>query len=277
VSKYAVLGNPVSHSKSPLIHSMFAQQTDQTMSYVAIPLEENEFEGFVRNFFAGGGGGLNVTVPFKGNAFALVASCSPRAELAQAVNTLFLDANGDICGDNTDGVGLMTDLKLNNKVAISGQRVLILGAGGAVRGIMAALVYEQASAITIVNRDVSKAEHLAEEMQSMAPIEAMSYARLQEVANNGRSYDLIINGTSSSLLGEMPKLDANLIAPGCCCYDLMYSATDTPFVQWGKKEGASISIDGLGMLVEQAAEAFALWRGVRPNTASVMAHLREQF
>ena len=277
MSKYAVLGNPVSHSKSPLIHSMFAQQTDQTMSYVAISLEENEFEGFVRNFFADGGGGLNVTVPFKGNAFALAASCSPRAELAQAVNTLFLDVNGDICGDNTDGVGLVTDLKLNNKVAIGGQRVLILGAGGAVRGIMAALVYEQASAITIVNRDVSKAELLAEEMQSMAPIEAMSYSMLQEVANKGRRYDLIINGTSSSLFGEMPELDAKLIAPDCCCYDLMYSATDTPFVQWAKLEGARISIDGLGMLVEQAAEAFALWRGVRPNTALVMAHLREQF
>ena len=277
MSKYAVLGNPVSHSKSPLIHSMFAQQTDQTMSYVAISLEENEFEGFVRNFFADGGGGLNVTVPYKGNAFALAASCSPRAELAQAVNTLFLDVNGDICGDNTDGVGLVTDLKLNNKVAISGQRVLILGAGGAVRGIMAALVYEQASAITIVNRDVSKAELLAEEMQSMAPIEAMSYSMLQEVANKGRRYDLIINGTSSSLFGEMPELDAKLIAPDCCCYDLMYSATDTPFVQWARQEGARISIDGLGMLVEQAAEAFALWRGVRPNTASVMAHLREQF
>jgi shikimate dehydrogenase len=276
VSKYAVIGNPVSHSKSPLIHSMFAQQTDQTMSYVAIPLEENEFEGFVRNFFAEGGRGLNVTVPFKGNAFALAASCSPRAELAQAVNTLFLDDNGHICGDNTDGVGLVTDLKLNNKVAISGQRVLILGAGGAVRGIMAALVYEQTSAITIVNRDVSKAELLVEEMQSMAPIEAMSYAMLQEVANKGRSYDLIINGTSSSLLGEMPELDAKLIAPDCCCYDLMYSATDTAFVQWAKLEGARISIDGLGMLVEQAAEAFALWRGVRPNTATVMAHLREQ-
>ena len=277
MSKYAVLGNPVSHSKSPLIHSMFAQQTDQTMSYVAISLEENEFEGFVRNFFADGGGGLNVTVPYKGNAFALAASCSPRAELAQAVNTLFLDVNGDICGDNTDGVGLVTDLKLNNKVAISGQRVLILGAGGAVRGIMAALVYEQASAITIVNRDVSKAELLAEEMQSMAPIEAMSYSMLQEVANKGRRYDLIINGTSSSLFGEMPELDAKLIAPDCCCYDLMYSATDTPFVQWARQEGARISIDGLGMLVEQAAEAFALWRGVRPKTASVMAHLREQF
>ncbi len=255
---------------------MFAQQTDQTMSYVAIPLEENEFEGFVRNFFAQGGGGLNVTVPFKGNAFALAASCSPRAELAQAVNTLFLDDNGYICGDNTDGVGLMTDLKLNNKVAISGQKVLILGAGGAVRGIMAALVYEQAAAITIANRDVSKAELLAEEMQSMAPIEAMSYGMLQDVASNGCSYDLIINGTSSSLQGEMPKLDAKLIAPGCCCYDLMYSAADTPFVQWAKQEGARISIDGLGMLVEQAAEAFALWRGVRPNTATVMSHLREQ-
>ena len=277
MSKYAVLGNPVSHSKSPLIHSMFAQQTDQMMSYVAIPLEENEFEGFVRNFFAEGGGGLNVTVPFKGNAFALAANCSPRAELAQAVNTLFLDGNGHICGDNTDGVGLVSDLKLNNKVAISGQRVLILGAGGAVRGIMAALVYEQAAAITIVNRDVSKAELLAEEMQSMAPIEVMSYAILQGDANNGRSYDLIINGTSASLKGEMPKLDAKVIAPGCCCYDLMYSATDTLFLQWAKQAGARKSIDGLGMLVEQAAEAFALWRGVRPNTASVMAHLREQF
>lgn len=277
MSKYAVLGNPVSHSKSPLIHSMFAQQTDQTMSYVAIPLEKNEFEAFVRKFFAEGGAGLNVTVPFKGNAFALAASCSPRAELAQAVNTLFLDDNGRICGDNTDGVGLVSDLKLNNKVAISGQRVLILGAGGAVRGIMAALVYEKAAAITIVNRDVPKAKLLAEEMQSMAPIEVMSYAMLQEDANNGRSYDLIINGTSSSLKGEMPKLDAKVIAPGCCCYDLMYSATDTLFLQWAKQEGARKSIDGLGMLVEQAAEAFALWRGVRPNTATVMAHLREQF
>ena len=277
MSKYAVLGNPVSHSKSPLIHSMFAQQTDQTMSYVAIPLEKNEFEAFVRKFFAEGGAGLNVTVPFKGNAFALAASCSPRAELAQAVNTLFLDDNGRICGDNTDGVGLVSDLKLNNKVAISGQRVLILGAGGAVRGIMAALVYEKAAAITIVNRDVPKAKVLAEEMQSMAPIEVMSYAMLQEDANNGRSYDLIINGTSSSLKGEMPKLDAKVIAPGCCCYDLMYSATDTLFLQWAKQEGARKSIDGLGMLVEQAAEAFALWRGVRPNTATVMAHLREQF
>ncbi|PCI74735.1 MAG: shikimate dehydrogenase [SAR86 cluster bacterium] len=276
MSKYAVLGNPVSHSKSPLIHSLFAEQTDQAMNYLAIPLEENEFEGFVRNFFAGGGGGLNVTVPFKENAFALAASCSPRAQLAQAVNTLFLDDEGNICGDNTDGIGLVTDLKVNNKVTISGQRVLILGAGGAVRGIMAALVHEHAAAITIVNRTVSKAELLVQEMQSLAPLEAMSYEMLQEAADNGRSYDLIINGSSSSLQGEMPRLDVRLIAPGCCCYDLMYSATDTPFVQWAKQQGANLSIDGLGMLVEQAAEAFALWRGVRPNTAPVMALLREQ-
>jgi shikimate dehydrogenase len=255
---------------------LFAEQTDQAMSYLAILLEENEFEGFVRNFFAQGGGGLNVTVPFKGNAFAVATSCSPRAELAQAVNTLFLDDNGDICGDNTDGVGFVTDLKLNNKITISGQRVLILGAGGAVRGILAALVHEQAAGITIVNRTDSKAELLVEEMQSMAPLEAMSYEMLQEAASVGRMYDLIINGTSSSLQGEMPRLDARLIAPGCCCYDLMYSATDTAFVQWAKAERASVSIDGLGMLVEQAAEAFALWRGVRPNTAPVMAQLREQ-
>jgi len=246
------------------------------MNYQAISLEEKEFEGFVRNFFEEGGGGLNVTVPFKGNAFELAASCSPRAQLAQAVNTLFLDDEGNICGDNTDGIGLVTDLKSNNKVAISGRRVLILGAGGAVRGIMAALVYEQAATITIVNRTVSKAELLAGEMQSMAPIEAMSYEMLQEAASKGRSYDLIINGTSSSLQGEMPELDAKLIAPGCCCYDLMYAASDTPFVQWAKAEGAGLSIDGLGMLVEQAAEAFAIWRGVRPNTAPVMEHLREQ-
>ena len=276
MSKYAVLGNPVSHSKSPLIHTLFAEQTDQEMSYVAISLEENEFEGFVKNFFADGGGGLNVTVPFKENAFALATSCSPRAQLAQAVNTLFLDSDGNICGDNTDGIGLVTDLKLNNKVTISGQRVLILGAGGAVRGVMAALVHEQAAAITIVNRTVSKAELLAEEMQSMAQVEAMSYEALQTAASNGQNYDLIINGTSSSLQGGMPTLDARLIAPGCCCYDLMYSATDTPFVQWAKQQGASLSIDGLGMLVEQAAEAFSLFRGVRPNTAAVIAELRKQ-
>ncbi|GJM11999.1 MAG: shikimate dehydrogenase (NADP(+)) [Pseudohongiella sp.] len=276
MSKYAVLGNPVSHSKSPLIHSLFAAQTDQEMSYTAVSLEEAEFSGYVQNFFAEGGGGLNVTVPFKANAFALATSCSPRAELAQAVNTLFLDESGSICGDNTDGIGLMTDLKLNNNVDISGKRVLILGAGGAVRGVLAALVYEQAASVTIVNRTLSKAQRLVEELRPVLTAEAMSYEMLQDNANSGQSYDLIINGTSSSLQGEMPNLDARILADGCCCYDLMYAASDTPFVRWAKQEGAAKSLDGLGMLVEQAAEAFALWRGVRPTTSPVIAQLRRQ-
>ena len=276
MSKYAVLGNPVSHSKSPLIHSLFAKQTNQEMSYTAIPLEEGDFDGFVRSFFAEGGAGLNVTVPFKENAFALAASLSPRAQLAKAVNTLFLDDQGNICGDNTDGIGLVTDIKQNNGVDLSGQRLLILGAGGAVRGALAALVYEQVATITVVNRTLAKAKTLADEFESMTEIEALSYEALQDSANHGRRFDLIINGTSSSLQGEMPQLDGSLLASRCCCYDLMYAASDTPFVQWAKQQGAALSIDGLGMLVEQAAEAFALWRGVRPNTAPVIAELRGQ-
>ena len=273
---YAVVGNPVKHSKSPQIHSLFAEQTNQDMTYSAISLEEKEFDSFVRNFFAEGGGGLNVTVPFKGNAFALAASCSPRAELAKAVNTLFLDDQGTICGDNTDGVGLVTDIRQNNGLILQGSRVLVLGAGGAVRGVLAALVYEQPAAITVVNRTIARADVLASEFQTMASIEAMSYEALQDLADAGRNFDLIINGTSSSLQGELPLLDARLIAPECCCYDLMYAADDTPFVKWGKQGGARLSIDGLGMLVEQAAESFALWRGVRPQTAPVIVQLRQQ-
>jgi shikimate dehydrogenase len=276
VSKYAVLGNPVGHSKSPLIHSLFAKQTGQAITYDAIPVEEGEFDSFVRSFFAEGGGGLNITVPYKGKAFNLADSCSDRAELAQAVNTLFLDDQGAICGDNTDGIGLVTDLKRNNSVTLAGKRMLILGAGGAVRGVLASFVYENMAAISIVNRTLSKAESLVEEMQSFAPLAALSYDQLEAAALEGENFDLIINGTSSSLQGDLPSLNANLIAPGCCCYDLMYSATDTPFVEWGKKQGAAQNIDGLGMLVEQAAEAFALWRGVRPSTAEVISQLREQ-
>lgn len=259
-----------------MIHAQFAEQTGQSMSYVAIPLSEEEFAGFVKNFFSEGGGGLNVTVPYKEAAFELASSCSPRARLAKAVNTLFLDEQGRICGDNTDGFGLVTDLKSNNEITIRDQRVLILGAGGAVRGVMAALVHERAAEITIVNRTLAKAELLVDEMRSLAKVEAMSYEMLKEAAGNGRSFDLIINGTSSSLKGEMPDLDAALIAPDCCCYDLMYAAEETPFVRWAKQHGARLSIDGLGMLVEQAAESFALWRGIRPDTGPVIAKLREQ-
>lgn len=276
MSRYAVLGKPIKQSKSPQIHTLFAEQTDQELSYDAIHLEESEFEEFVRNFFAEGGSGLNVTVPFKERAFSIATDCSPRAQLAKAVNTLFLDDQGNICGDNTDGVGLMTDIQQNNGIALEGRRVLVLGAGGAVRGVLAALVFERVSEITVVNRTASKAELLVEEFQALASIEAMSYEALQAVADAGRNFDLIINGTSSSLQGEMPQLDARLLAAECCCYDLMYAAEDTLFVLWGKRGGAKLSIDGLGMLVEQAAESFALWRGVRPLTAPVIAALRGQ-
>ena len=244
------------------------------MSYTAISLEENEFDEFVRKFFADGGGGLNVTVPYKEKAFALAESCSPRAMLAKAVNTLFLDDQGNICGDNTDGIGLVTDIHQNNGVALKDSRVLILGAGGAVRGVLAALVYEQVASITVVNRTVAKAEQLAQEFKSLASIEALSFDALQGLAEAGRNFDLIINGTSSSLQGRMPPLDAKLLAAECCCYDLMYATDDTAFVKWGKHSGAKLSIDGLGMLVEQAAEAFALWRGIRPKTAPVISQLR---
>ena len=274
MTKYAVLGNPIAQSKSPLIHSLFAKQTDQEMSYEAISLDEGEFDAFVRNFFAEGGGGLNVTVPYKEKAYALATSCSPRAELAKAVNTLFIDGEGELCGDNTDGIGLVTDIKINHGVSIEGRRVLMLGAGGAVRGVLAAFAYEGAATLTVVNRTFSKAEVLADEFKSVAAVEALSYEELQHAADAGRNFDLIINGTSSSLQGDLPQLDQKLIATQCCCYDLMYAMDDTPFVQWGKRSGAASSIDGLGMLVEQAAEAFAIWRGVRPQTAPVIAALR---
>ncbi len=273
MSNYAVVGNPVSHSKSPLIHSLFAKQSDQKMNYRAIPVQESEFNSFVTGFFADGGEGLNVTVPFKGKAFSLACSCSPEANLAQAVNTLFLDKEGNICGTNTDGIGLTTDIKRNHGVEIRDRRVLILGAGGAVRGILAALINEQAASITVVNRTLPRAQLLMKQFADVAQLQALSYQELTRRANRGWRYDLIINGTSLGLHGEMPAISASLIAKDCCCYDMMYADADTVFVQWAKQQGAKLSVDGLGMLVEQAAAAFALWRGIRPDTAAVIAEL----
>ncbi len=275
MSKYAVLGNPVSHSKSPLIHSLFAKQTEQVMSYSAIALEESEFDPFVIDFFEKGGGGLNVTIPFKGKAFALATSCSPRAEIAKAVNTLFVGSDGKICGDNTDGLGLVTDIKVNHGFAIRDRRVLILGAGGAVRGALAALVYQKTAGITVANRTLARAEQLVSEFGELAHLQAKPYEDIATGMSSDISYDLIINGTSLSLHSQAPPVNARLIAKDCCCYDLMYADTDTAFVQWAKKQGARLSVDGLGMLVEQAAESFALWRGIRPATAAIIAELRD--
>lgn len=266
--EYAVVGNPVQHSKSPRIHHLFAEQTAIELSYVATEVEIDNFEGFVREFFAKGGSGLNITVPFKEKAFAMADSLSDRASLAKAVNTLFLDREGKLCGENTDGIGIVRDISINNNFVIRDKNVLLLGAGGAVRGALAALVYEQPAKIIVANRTLEKAQQLREEFQSLANISACSYDELPQ-----EKFDLIINGTSLSLAGELPPISESLIAEQCCCYDMMYSSEDTAYVNWARSNGAALAVDGLGMLVEQAAEAFAIWHGVRPETASVIKAL----
>ena len=272
IDRYAVMGNPIAHSKSPLIHKMFAQQTEQTLQYEAILVgtQEGEFVQAVQAFQAAGGKGLNITVPFKPAAWALADQRSKRAERAVAVNTLWFDEQGRRIGENTDGIGLVRDLIQNHDGRIEGQRVLILGAGGAVRGVLEPLLAAAPIQCVIANRTVSKAESLARSFAAFSNITASSYEALQ-----GQTYDLIINGTSASLQGELPPLPENLLAPGCWCYDMMYANTATPFMQWAQSQGASRTLDGLGMLVEQAAESFYLWRGVRPETVAVIQQIRD--
>ncbi len=271
VSYYAVIGKPVTHSKSPLIHTLFAQQSGQALVYEAIEVDEDKFEAFVADFFSKQGAGLNITVPYKEKAFALVNRCSPRATLAKAVNTLFLDEENKLYGDNTDGWGLVTDIKLNHGFSIKAKRILILGAGGAVRGALGALVAEHPSSISIANRTLSRAEQLCHEFAHFAELTAHTYQTI-----GSQQFDLIINGTSLGLSGEIPPINPELIAADACCYDMMYGDSDTAFVSWAKKQGAALCLDGLGMLVEQAAEAFTIWHGTRPDTASVIAHLRSR-
>ncbi|PCJ27722.1 MAG: shikimate dehydrogenase [SAR86 cluster bacterium] len=268
-SHYAVIGKPVKHSKSPQIHSLFAQQFGQEISYEAIEVEEENVETFVETFFAGEGAGLNITVPYKEKAFALALECSPRAAMAKAVNTLFLDDKNKLCGDNTDGPGLVTDIKVNHSFDIKDKRILILGAGGAVRGALAALVEERAATVSIANRTLSRAKQLCQEFGQFTKMSAHTYEDIGK-----QQFDLIINGTSMGLTGEVPPVSAELIATDCCCYDMMYGDSDTAFVSWSKQNGATLSLDGLGMLVEQAAVAFTIWHGTNPDTAPVISQLR---
>ncbi|MDD2816986.1 MAG: shikimate dehydrogenase [Thiotrichaceae bacterium] len=272
MDRYAVFGNPIAHSKSPKIHSLFAKQTAQNLSYEAIlaATETGAFEKAVLAFQAAGGKGLNVTVPFKQAAWALATQRTPRAERAGAVNTLWFDEKGACCGDNTDGVGLVRDLLENHKIILENQRVLILGAGGAVRGILEPILAERPSACVIANRTLSKAQELVKLFPERR-LHACEYAALA-----GQNFDVVINGTSASLQGEVPPLPENLFSLSSWAYDLMYAATATPFMTWAQTAGAGEVRDGLGMLVEQAAEAFYLWRGVRPETASVIAQLRAE-
>ncbi len=271
MDRYAVIGNPIAHSKSPVIHRAFAQQTGQHLSYEAILGPEEGFADTVRAFAASSGRGMNVTVPFKLDAFALADHLSPRAQAAGAVNTLSFRLDG-IHGDNTDGVGLIRDLEVNLHCPLAGKRVLLLGAGGAARGVMQPLLAAQPAQVTIANRTAARAQALAERFASgtdAGKVEGGSFDRLA-----GQAFDVIINATSASLANDVPPLPAGVYASGALAYDMMYAATPTAFLQAATASGAAHTADGLGMLVEQAAESFLIWRGVRPASAPVLTQLR---
>ncbi len=264
--QYAVIGNPVAHSKSPLIHAAFARQTGQDLVYGRLLALEGAFVATVNAFRAGGGRGLNVTLPFKGEAVRFATVLSERARAAQAVNTLKFD--GDVIfADNTDGVGLVNDLVRNLGCAITGRRILLLGAGGAARGVIEPLLQQQPAQLVLANRTLEKAQRLAQSFRGA--FEAGTYAALA-----GRRFDLVINATSASLAGELPPLPPGIIAPGALAYDMMYGKGKTPFLAFARSEGAALLADGLGMLVEQAAESFFIWRGLRPDSAPVLTLLR---
>lgn len=269
--RYAVFGHPIGHSKSPRIHAQFAAQTRQNMVYSARDVDRPDFSEAARVFFREGGRGLNCTIPLKEAAFRFADRLSPGAEIAKAVNTLTLQADGMVFGDNTDGIGLLRDLTVNLGLDLAERHILLLGAGGASRGIIAPLLEAGPIRLVIANRTVAKAHRLAEEFAEHGPVVGCGFEHL-----SGRRFDLVLNATAASLGGEMLSLPEDLLAPGSCCYDLAYGSEPTPFVRWGRSKSAAISVDGTGMLVEQAAEAFLLWRGIRPETAPVIQALNAE-
>ena len=268
IDRYAVMGNPIKHSKSPQIHKAFAEQADQHMTYTSMLVPEAQFEESVRRFFAEGGKGLNITVPFKLRAFDLADELTERALRAKAVNTLWQNNEGQIIGDNTDGVGMVRDIMHNHDGRLAGKKLLIIGAGGAVRGVLAPVLAENPASLVLANRTFEKAHHLAEEFTDLGRIEALHLNQLKG------PFDWIINGTASSLQGEVPDLPASVIGEHTRVYDMMYGKEITPFNAWALEHGAEKAFDGLGMLVEQAAESFRKWRGVMPSTPTVIPNLR---
>lgn len=268
IDRYAVFGNPIEHSKSPQIHTLFAEQTGQRMLYIAELVAPGHFNEAVDEFIAHNGKGLNITVPFKEDAWARADSRSERAQRAGAVNTLKLMDDGSLFGDTTDGVGLARDLVQNHDIQLAGKNLLLIGAGGAVRGVLEALLEQQPASLLVCNRTREKAVQLARDFADLGDIQGCG---LDEVEG---SFDIIINGTSASLQGNLPALPDSIFKPGCTSYDMMYAAQPTPFMQWSKDKGAGQVFDGLGMLVEQAAESFYIWRGVKPETGPVIQAIR---
>ena len=266
--RYAVMGHPIAHSKSPFIHRRFAADTGEPVAYDALLVELGGFRDAVERFRAEGGRGLNVTIPFKEEAFALSGRRSDRAARAGAVNTLWFDGTG-VCGDNTDGVGLVRDLRRNLAVGIEGRSVLLLGAGGAARGVIGPLLDERPQRLVIANRTTSRAVALAGRFAGQGRVDAVALDALP-----AGGFDLVVNATAASLAGDLPPLPRGTLRPGGVAYDTAYAARPTPFVEWGAGEGASVATDGVGMLVEQAAESFRLWRGREPRTGPVIEALR---
>lgn len=269
--KYAVIGNPIHHSKSPLIHAEFAKQTGENIEYTAIEVPLDGLQSSLQQLRdVLKLKGFNVTVPFKEQIWAMSNQKSARAELAGAVNTVVFNDDGTLFGDNTDGVGLCRDLTVNHQVELADKRILLLGAGGASRGVIAPLLEYQPANLFIANRTAEKASQLAELFVQLGNIRGGGFDDIEG------EFDVVINATAASLQGEVPPLPDNVLTNNACCYDMMYSDSDTAFIQWAKAHSATKTIDGLGMLVEQAAEAFYIWRGVHPQTTTVLSLLRHQ-
>jgi shikimate dehydrogenase len=267
--RYAVMGNPVAHSKSPRIHAEFARALGERIEYSAIQVEPGGLAQAVDQFRAQDGRGLNITVPFKLDAYRLADRRSARAELAGAVNTLRFESNGEIYGDNTDGAGLVRDLGQNLGCRITGARVLIVGAGGAVRGVLGPLLEEKPQQLVIANRTESRARELAETFATLGPVRGAGFDALAT-----QQFDIVINGTAASLEGTLPEIPPSVFANGCLAYDMMYGNPARRFLDWAQSNGAARVADGLGMLVEQAAESYFIWRGKRPATQPVIELLR---
>lgn len=270
IPKFTVIGNPIAHSKSPQIHQLFAQQFDLNIEYGTTLGESGGFNQAAQHFKASGGKGMNVTVPFKLEAHRLCDDLTARGDLAGAVNTLWFSDDGKVHGDNTDGVGLYRDITHNLNCSLEDKRVLLIGAGGAVGGVLQPLLEANPVALVVANRTEGKAIELAELFESLGPISSSSLKNLA-----GQQFDVLINGTTASLHGELPDLAKDLCASNSLAYDMMYAAQPTLFMKWALNDGADSVSDGLGMLVEQAAEAFSIWNGFTPNTQPVIERLRQ--
>ncbi len=271
IDQYGVVGHPVAHSWSPFIHGLFSRETGQSMAYRLYDFLPEEFPQRVREFFKDGGRGLNITLPHKIAAVDVADELTARAAHAAAVNTLAARSDGTVLGDNTDGTGLVRDLCDNQGIVITHRRVLIIGAGGASRGVLAPLLALSPTEIVIANRTTERAETLAKAFSKLGTTHGVGFRYI-----SGGAFDVIINATSASLSGDLPAVPPSVVGPETVCYDMAYGRVDTPFLRWALKLGCTRALQGWGMLVEQAAESFRIWRGVRPSTAPVLAALKER-